>query len=132
MFRLIHILISSLNKFRFVAQVATLGNIFFYWHNQIINIIGLICIMIYGDLAHVVAVLIYQFIQTIYHGKLYYFVTVLHRRCASTWIYLMCSLMGLLVAQVNRGSRALGTVTVSVQTGIQACTRITPNIRTIY
>ena len=37
----------SLNKFRFIAQVATLGN-FFYWHSWIINIIGLICIMIYG------------------------------------------------------------------------------------
>ena len=32
MFRLIHIIMMALNKFRFVAQVATLG-IFFYWHN---------------------------------------------------------------------------------------------------
>ena len=32
-FRLIYILIISLNKFRFVAQVATLGN-FVYWHNE--------------------------------------------------------------------------------------------------
>ena len=29
MFRLIHIIMMSLNKFRFVAQVATLGNFFY-------------------------------------------------------------------------------------------------------
>ena len=45
MFRLIHIIIMSLNKFRFVAQVATLGN-FFISIIKIISIIGLIFIMI--------------------------------------------------------------------------------------
>ena len=46
--------------------------------------------------------------------------------------YLMWFLMGVLVAQVNRGSPALRMVTVSIQTGIQACSRITPKIKTIY
>ena len=41
MFRLIHIIMMSLDKFRFVAQVATLGNFFYFFNFFIFIVIAL-------------------------------------------------------------------------------------------